>query len=79
MKNGIRFEGNAAFAEVPQIQEAGKQLRKLVKTAYDAHLDQATIVRFIDAFTASLSAPGITNSSISGATITDKHREKSGT
>lgn len=75
MKNGINFEGNAAFAAVPQIQATGKELRKLVETAYGAHLDQQTIVKLIDAFMARLSAPGITNSSISGATVTDKHRE----
>ena len=75
MQNGISLTGTGAFAEVPQIEATSRELRKLVKAAHAAHLDQATIVRLIDAFTARLSSPGLTDCSISGATVTDKHRE----
>ena len=48
MKNAISLTGTGAFAEVPQIEATSKELRKLVKAAHAAHLDQATIVRLTD-------------------------------
>ena len=74
MDNGISLTGTGAFAPEESIEAAGKELRKLIRTAYDAHLDQATIVRLIDAFTKNLSSPGLTDCSVSEATITDRSR-----
>ena len=71
METGIKFEGNAAFPDLQHIRATGQELRDLIDVAYGAHLNQNNIGKLIDAFTSKVGGvAGITDCSISGATIT---------
>lgn len=82
-QTGIHFEGHSHPQSPESVQEIGRQFSSLVKAAHDARLEQDTIIRLIEVFGKSVAgAPGITDSSITGTTVTlsppERHDDEPG-